>query len=161
MMKLILTIDRFNAALGKAFGWYILILTFGTSYEVFVRCVLHDPTIWAYDLSYNMYGALFIMAGLVSDPVWAIGLFFLVGVANMAFVIPNITLFQERTPQALFARVVTSRQALVFGVMVAAMAVSGIVAGVIGADRTLMVGGAVAVGAGLIGLLIPAMRNAK
>jgi TRAP-type mannitol/chloroaromatic compound transport system permease small subunit len=62
-MKLILTIDRFNAALGKAFGWYILILTFGTSYEVFMRYVLDDPTIWAYDLSYNMYGALFIMAG--------------------------------------------------------------------------------------------------
>jgi hypothetical protein len=32
---------------------------------------------------------------------------------------------------------------------------------VIGADRTLMIGGAVAVGAGLIGLLIPAMRNAR
>jgi hypothetical protein len=106
-------------------------------------------------------GALFIVTGLVRDPVWAIGLFFLVGVANMAFVIPNITLFQERTPQALFARVVTSRQALVFGVMAAAMAVSGIVAGVIGADRTLMLGGAVAVGAGLIGLLIPSMRNAQ
>ena len=63
MMKLILTIDRFNAALGKAFGWYILILTFGVSYEVFVRYVLNNPTIWAYDLSYNMYGALFVMAG--------------------------------------------------------------------------------------------------
>jgi TRAP-type mannitol/chloroaromatic compound transport system permease small subunit len=63
MMKLILTIDRFNAALGKAFGWYILILTFGVAYEVFVRYVLSNPTIWAYDLSYNMYGALFIMAG--------------------------------------------------------------------------------------------------
>ena len=62
-MKLILTIDRFNAALGKAFGWYILILTFGTSYEVFMRYILDNPTIWAYDLSYNMYGALFIMAG--------------------------------------------------------------------------------------------------
>ena len=63
MQKLILTIDRFNAALGKAFGWYILILTFGITYEVFVRYVLSNPTIWAYDLSYNMYGALFIMAG--------------------------------------------------------------------------------------------------
>jgi TRAP-type mannitol/chloroaromatic compound transport system permease small subunit len=58
-----LAIDRFNAALGKAFGWYILILTFGTSYEVFMRYVVDDPTIWAYDVSYNMYGALFIMAG--------------------------------------------------------------------------------------------------
>jgi MFS family permease len=90
-------------------------------------------------------GASFIAAGFVTDPVLAIGFFFLAGVANMAFVIPNITLFQERTPQALFARVVTSRQALVFGVMAAAMGVSGYLAGIIGADRALMLGGAVAV----------------
>jgi MFS transporter, DHA3 family, macrolide efflux protein len=106
-------------------------------------------------------GASFIAAGLVTDPVLAIGFFFLAGVANMAFVIPNITLFQERTPQALFARVVTSRQALVFGVMAASMAVSGALVGMIGADRTLMLGGAVAVVAGLGGLLIPSMRNAE
>ena len=106
-------------------------------------------------------GATFIAAGLVTDPLWAIGLFFLAGAANMAFVIPNITLFQERTPQALFARVVTSRQALVFGVMAASMAVAGVAAGQIGADRTLMLGGAVAVAAGLAGLLWPAMRNAE
>jgi TRAP-type mannitol/chloroaromatic compound transport system permease small subunit len=56
-------IDRISTAIGKAFGWYILIMTFGTSYEVFVRYVLDNPTIWNYDLSYNMYGALFIMAG--------------------------------------------------------------------------------------------------
>jgi hypothetical protein len=78
----------------------------------------------------------------------------------MAFVIPNITLFQERTPRELFARVVTSRQALVFGVMATAMAVSGAVAATVGADTALMAGGAVAVAAGLIGLLIPSMRNA-
>ena len=58
-----LTIDRFSTALGKAFAWYILILTFGESYEVFVRYVLDNPTVWAYDVSYNMYGALFFMAG--------------------------------------------------------------------------------------------------
>ncbi len=63
MIKLVLAIDRFNAAIGKAFGWYILILTFGVSYEVFVRYALRDPTVWAFDLSYNMYGALFVMAG--------------------------------------------------------------------------------------------------
>ncbi len=63
MIKLVLAIDRFNAAIGKAFGWYILILTFGVTYEVFVRYALRDPTVWAFDLSYNMYGALFVMAG--------------------------------------------------------------------------------------------------
>ena len=63
MTSLVQAIDRLSTAIGKAFGWYILILTFGVSYEVFVRYVLRDPTTWAYDLSYNMYGALFIMAG--------------------------------------------------------------------------------------------------
>ncbi|HUL41021.1 MAG TPA: TRAP transporter small permease subunit [Burkholderiales bacterium] len=63
MQSFILNIDRWNTAVGKAFGWYILILTFGESYEVFVRYLLNDPTTWAYDVSYNMYGALFFMAG--------------------------------------------------------------------------------------------------
>jgi TRAP-type mannitol/chloroaromatic compound transport system permease small subunit len=59
----LLTIDRFSAAVGKAFAWYIVILTFGECYEVFVRYALDNPTTWAYDVSYNMYGALFFMAG--------------------------------------------------------------------------------------------------
>ena len=63
MLAYIGVVDRISAAIGKAFGWFILIMTFGTSYEVFVRYVMDNPTIWAYDLSYNMYGALFIMAG--------------------------------------------------------------------------------------------------
>ena len=63
MLAYISVVDRVSTAIGKAFGWFILIMTFGTSYEVFVRYVLRDPTIWAYDLSYNMYGALFVMAG--------------------------------------------------------------------------------------------------
>jgi len=63
MLAYIGLVDRFSTAIGKAFGWYILIMTFGTSYEVFVRYALNNPTIWAYDLSYNMYGALFVMAG--------------------------------------------------------------------------------------------------
>jgi TRAP-type mannitol/chloroaromatic compound transport system permease small subunit len=63
MLAYISVVDRISTAIGKAFGWFILIMTFGTSYEVFVRYVLNNPTVWAYDLSYNMYGALFVMAG--------------------------------------------------------------------------------------------------
>jgi TRAP-type mannitol/chloroaromatic compound transport system permease small subunit len=48
---------------GHAFGWCILILTLGTSYEVFVRYVLKSPTDWAYDMGNLDYGALFIMSG--------------------------------------------------------------------------------------------------
>jgi TRAP-type mannitol/chloroaromatic compound transport system permease small subunit len=60
---MLLFIDRLSMWAGKTFAWCIIILTFGVSYEVFVRYVLGAPTTWAYDISYMMYGALFLMAG--------------------------------------------------------------------------------------------------
>ena len=56
-------VDVLSKTVGHAFAWCIIILTLGTSYEVFVRYVLNDPTSWAFDFSYLMYGALFFMAG--------------------------------------------------------------------------------------------------
>jgi len=56
-------IDSLSTWVGKAFAWLILVLTFGISYEVFVRYVLRAPTTWAFDFSYINYGALFLMAG--------------------------------------------------------------------------------------------------
>ncbi len=55
--------DSLSAWVGKAFGWCIMVLTFATCYEVFVRYVLNSPTTWAFDMSVQMYGALFMMAG--------------------------------------------------------------------------------------------------
>jgi TRAP-type mannitol/chloroaromatic compound transport system permease small subunit len=63
LQKFLISIDRFSMAVGHAFAWCILILTLGTSYEVFMRYVLNNPTSWAFDMSYVLYGALFIMAG--------------------------------------------------------------------------------------------------
>ena len=63
MERLIFIIDSISAWVGKAFSWCILILAFGVGYEVFVRYVLDDPTSWAFDISYMMYGTLFMMAG--------------------------------------------------------------------------------------------------
>ena len=55
--------DRVSTWFGKAFAWCILVMTFGVSFEVFVRYVLRAPTSWAFDITYMMYGALFMMAG--------------------------------------------------------------------------------------------------
>ena len=63
LQRFLLTIDRFSMTVGHAFAWCIVILTFGTSYEVFVRYVLNNPTSWAFDMSYILYGALFTMSG--------------------------------------------------------------------------------------------------
>ena len=63
MIKTIHAIEGLSQWVGKAFGWCILILTLSVSYEVFVRYVLNKPTVWAFDVMVQMYGALFLMAG--------------------------------------------------------------------------------------------------
>lgn len=61
--RLIYAIDQLSKSVGHAFAWCIVILTLGTCYEVAVRYLLNNPTSWAFDLSYLMYGAVFYMAG--------------------------------------------------------------------------------------------------
>lgn len=63
MNGLLLGVDRLNTVVGKAAGWLILVLTLAISYEVFSRYVLRAPTEWAFDVSYILYGALFLLAG--------------------------------------------------------------------------------------------------
>ena len=63
LQRIIYMIDQLSKTVGHAFAWCIIIVAFGTCYEVFVRYVLNDPTSWAFDMSYLMYGAVFYMAG--------------------------------------------------------------------------------------------------
>jgi TRAP-type mannitol/chloroaromatic compound transport system permease small subunit len=63
MSPVLLFVDSLSTWVGKSFAWLILVLTFGVSYEVFVRYALNAPTTWAFDISYITYGALFLMAG--------------------------------------------------------------------------------------------------
>ncbi|MGA9408993.1 MAG: TRAP transporter small permease subunit [Roseobacter sp.] len=62
-MKFVHAIEGLSLWTGRAFGWCILILTLSVSYEVFVRYVLNSPTVWAFDMMVQMYGALFLMCG--------------------------------------------------------------------------------------------------
>ena len=55
--------DRLSAAFGKIFAWLIMMMAVGTGYEVFVRYLLNAPTPWALDVSFIMYGTLFMMGG--------------------------------------------------------------------------------------------------
>lgn len=63
MERFIYTIEGLSIWIGRAFGWCILILTLSVAYEVFVRYVLNAPTVWAFDMMVQMYGALLLMAG--------------------------------------------------------------------------------------------------
>ncbi len=63
MVRFIHFADELSAWFGKAFAWLIILMTFGMSYEVFVRYLLNRPTPWALDVSFIMYGTLFMMGG--------------------------------------------------------------------------------------------------
>jgi TRAP-type mannitol/chloroaromatic compound transport system permease small subunit len=62
-MKFVYAIEGLSLWVGRAFGWCIMILTLSVVYEVFVRYVLNSPTVWAFDMMIQMYGALFLMCG--------------------------------------------------------------------------------------------------
>jgi TRAP-type mannitol/chloroaromatic compound transport system permease small subunit len=63
MIRFIRFADTLSAAFGKVFAWLIVLMTIGTSYEVLVRYAFNSPTPWAYDVSFIMYGTMFMMAG--------------------------------------------------------------------------------------------------
>jgi TRAP-type mannitol/chloroaromatic compound transport system permease small subunit len=60
---ILLGVDRLNTVIGQMFSWAILALTLAVCYEVVARYVFRAPTNWAYDVSYMLYGTLFMMAG--------------------------------------------------------------------------------------------------
>ncbi len=55
--------DSISAWVAKAFAWCLMVMTLGVTYEVFVRYVIDRPTVWAFDVSFLMYGTMFMLAG--------------------------------------------------------------------------------------------------
>ena len=55
--------DNLSAWFGKTFGWLIMLMTISVSYEVVVRYIFNAPTTWSLDVSFIMYGTLFMMGG--------------------------------------------------------------------------------------------------
>lgn len=110
--------------------------------------------------AYTVFGLLLVLLGLVDSIPVVLGLLFGMGVANMAFVIPSQTLFQERTPPELMGRVVSFRFALVFGGMSLAMAIGGLFIDAFGPGPVIAAAGLLSVAAGLGGLMVAAVRDA-
>jgi MFS family permease len=98
--------------------------------------------------------------GLTGNVGIAVGLMVGFGLANMIYIIPSQTLFQQRTPRGMIGRVVGLRFSVVFGSLTLAMGVGGLLAASLGVTTVLMVAGGLACAAGLAGILVPAVRNA-
>jgi TRAP-type mannitol/chloroaromatic compound transport system permease small subunit len=46
---------------GKAIAWLVVPLVGALVYEVFARYFFHAPTVWAYDVTYMIYGTLYML----------------------------------------------------------------------------------------------------
>ena len=63
MNKFINIADNLSFFVGKAFSWCIVVLCLGTCFEVIMAYAFNKPTLWNFDFSLQMYGAIFMMAG--------------------------------------------------------------------------------------------------
>lgn len=58
---IIRVIDRFTTITGKAVAWLVIPMVLGLVFEVFSRYMFHAPTMWAFDVTYMLYGTLFML----------------------------------------------------------------------------------------------------
>ena len=63
MDRYLFWVDRLSTWTGKAFAWLVVVLSVFVTYDVFTRKFFDNPSQWAYDGSYILYGTIFMMAG--------------------------------------------------------------------------------------------------
>ena len=63
MRSFLFFIDRISWWAGHIVSWTIVLLTAVVVFSVFMRYIFRDPPLWAFDASYMLYGALFMLGG--------------------------------------------------------------------------------------------------
>ena len=61
MSTTIVAIDTFSLWVGRIVAWLTLPLMLAMTYEVFARYFFTAPTLWAFDVSRMIYGAMFVL----------------------------------------------------------------------------------------------------
>jgi TRAP-type mannitol/chloroaromatic compound transport system permease small subunit len=60
-MRAIAAIDRFSVWVGVAVAWLTVPLVIAVAWEVVARYVFAAPTLWSFDVTYMLYGAMFML----------------------------------------------------------------------------------------------------
>jgi TRAP-type mannitol/chloroaromatic compound transport system permease small subunit len=61
LIKAVRRIDRFTDTTGVWISWLNLPLVAAVSYEVIARYLFDAPTIWSFDVTYMLYGTIFML----------------------------------------------------------------------------------------------------
>ncbi len=63
MQKILLAVDKLSTRAGQISAISVVLLTALICWEVFNRYVLSNPHDWVFDITYMLYGVMFMMAG--------------------------------------------------------------------------------------------------
>jgi MFS family permease len=110
--------------------------------------------------AFTGFGIALVVLSMTGSLPLALVLAAVIGVANVAFVVPSQTLFQQRTPGAMLGRVIAIRLALVNGALAISMATSGALAEAFGLRPVLAACGILTAVVGLAGLAVRPIRRA-
>jgi TRAP-type mannitol/chloroaromatic compound transport system permease small subunit len=61
LLKAVRLIDRFTDFTGTLVAWLMLPLVAAVAYEVTARYLFNAPTMWAFDVTYMLYGTIFML----------------------------------------------------------------------------------------------------
>ena len=60
-IRLVRMIDKFSDTTGTWIAWLNVPLVLAVSYEVIARYLFNAPTIWSFDVTYMLYGTIFML----------------------------------------------------------------------------------------------------
>jgi TRAP-type mannitol/chloroaromatic compound transport system permease small subunit len=61
LVKTVRVIDKFTDTTGTWVAWLNVPLVLAVAYEVFARYAFNAPTIWSFDVTYMLYGTIFML----------------------------------------------------------------------------------------------------
>ncbi|MCS7206492.1 MAG: TRAP transporter small permease subunit [Dehalococcoidia bacterium] len=61
LLRVTKVIDTIGEWIGKTFAWLIIPLVGVMTYEVISRKFFGSPTVWSYDITYMLYGSIFML----------------------------------------------------------------------------------------------------
>src|SRR3954466_7243315 len=61
LIRTVRVIDKFTDTTGVWIAWLNVPLVLAVAYEVFARYLFNAPTIWSFDVTYMLYGTIFML----------------------------------------------------------------------------------------------------
>jgi MFS family permease len=161
----VLIIRRFaggDAIAGAAlFGGAEAALAFGAvlASAFFPRYMARYPKGHLLVVGFATWGAVAVLIALAPNFTVALGLFGLLGAANVLYFVPTVTIMQEATPSNIRARVFGARIALTNLSWLPLVFVSGVLGDAIGVDVLIALAGLATVVTAGIAWFVPVIRN--